>query len=61
MNPPEKLLTKEAVADLLGVSPRTVLDWFYQGRFPAAKVGKRAVRFHWSVVERAMVKKEIKP
>ena len=59
--PPEKLLPKEAIAELLGVKPRTVLVWYERGKFDGIKVGKRAVRFYWSVVERAMVKKETKP
>ena len=40
----ERLLTARELAELLGVSPSTVLDWFEAGRLPGFELG-RAVRF----------------
>ncbi len=48
----ERLLTARELADLLGLSPATVLDWFEAGRLPGFKLGGRAVRFRPSEVER---------
>lgn len=47
---PEPLVTANFIADVLGVRPDTVLDWFEDGRLPGFKVG-RAVRFRWSEIE----------
>ena len=46
----ERLLTAREVADLLGMSPATILDWFESGRLPGFKLG-RAVRFRASDVD----------
>ena len=46
----EPLLTARELAELLGLSPSTVLDWFEAGRLPGFKLG-RAVRFRESEVE----------
>jgi excisionase family DNA binding protein len=54
--PPEKLLPKDAIADRLGVKPRTVWVWYRRGKIAGVRVGGR-LRFYWSAVERAMVKK----
>jgi excisionase family DNA binding protein len=40
----ERLLTAAEVADLVGVSPDTVIDWHEARKIPSFKVG-RAVRF----------------
>ena len=53
--PPEKLLPKEAIADLVGMRPRTVLGWYHTGKIKGVKIGRR-VRFYWSAVEAALVK-----
>jgi excisionase family DNA binding protein len=39
------LMTKEEVAELLRVNPRTVERWAKDGELPAVKL-KRTVRFH---------------
>lgn len=46
----EPLLTARELAELLGLSASTVLDWFEAGRLPGFKLG-RAVRFRESEVE----------
>jgi excisionase family DNA binding protein len=46
----ERLLTARELAELLGVSASTVLDWFEAGRLRGLKLG-RVVRFRASVVE----------
>jgi excisionase family DNA binding protein len=51
---PERLLTARELADILGVKPATVLDWFEAGRLPGFRLGGRfgsPVRFRWSEVE----------
>ena len=45
----EPLRTTAEIAELLGFSPSTILDWFEAGRLPGFKVG-RAVRFRQSEV-----------
>ena len=46
----ERLLTARELAELLGLSAATVLDWFEAGRLPGFKLG-RVVRFRESEVE----------
>ncbi|HEY8725914.1 MAG TPA: helix-turn-helix domain-containing protein [Gaiellaceae bacterium] len=46
----DRLLRAREVADLLGLSPATVLDWFESGRLPGFKLSSRAVRFRESEV-----------
>ena len=41
----ERLLRAREVAELLDVSPATVLDWWQDGRIPGFRVAGRAVRF----------------
>ncbi len=45
----ERLLTAAEVAELLGFSTGTILDWFEADRLPGFKLG-RAVRFRESEV-----------
>jgi excisionase family DNA binding protein len=45
----DRLVTAAEVADLLGFTSGTVLDWFEAGRLPGFKIG-RAVRFRESEV-----------
>jgi excisionase family DNA binding protein len=40
----ERLYTARQIAEVLGVAPGTILDWWEQGRIPGFKFG-RAVRF----------------
>jgi excisionase family DNA binding protein len=50
----ERLLTARELAELLGLSPATVLDWHEQGRIPSFRLGGRKgapVRFRWSEVD----------
>jgi excisionase family DNA binding protein len=49
---PSPLLTIAEVAELLGVSERTLETWRYRGRGPAfIRVGKKVVRYRLSDVE----------
>jgi excisionase family DNA binding protein len=45
----ERLLTAREIAELLGFSASTVLDWFEAGRLPGFKIGN-AVRFRESEI-----------
>lgn len=47
----ERLLTAREVAELLGLSPATVLDWHEAGRIPSFKLPTGPVRFRASEVE----------
>ena len=47
---PERLLTARQVAELLGFSSATIVDWAEAGKVPAFKVGGR-LRFRVSEVE----------
>jgi excisionase family DNA binding protein len=46
----DRLLKAREVAELLGLSPATVLDWFESGRLPGFKLSTRAVRFRESEI-----------
>ncbi len=46
----ERLRTAAEVAELLGLSTSTILDWFEAGRLPGFKLGT-AVRFRPAEVE----------
>jgi excisionase family DNA binding protein len=46
----EPLLRAREVAELLGVAPATVLDWFEAGKLPGFRLSSRAVRFRESEV-----------
>jgi len=46
----DRLLRAREVAELLGLSAATVLDWFESGRLPGFKLSSRAVRFRESEV-----------
>jgi excisionase family DNA binding protein len=45
-----KLLTPDAVADLLSVSRGTVYNWAYRRKVPSVKIG-RCLRFRQQVIE----------
>lgn len=47
----DRFLTKQEVAQRLGIRPRTVAVWAREGRLPVYRVG-RYLRFKWSEVER---------
>lgn len=56
----ERLLTAREVAELLGFSASTILDWFESGRLPGFKLG-RAVRFRLSEIEEFIEQSRAKP
>lgn len=45
-----RLLTARELAELLGFSPSTIVDWAERGELPAFKIGGR-LRFRLSEVE----------
>jgi len=47
----EKLLNARQLAEGLGISPHTVLDWFEAGLMPGFKLNGRSVRFREDEVE----------
>lgn len=50
----DRLLTARELAEYLGLSPATVLDWFESGRLPGFRLGGRKggpVRFRLGEVE----------
>jgi excisionase family DNA binding protein len=50
----DRLLTARELAEYLGLSPSTILDWFEAGRLPGFRLGGRKggpVRFRVSEVE----------
>jgi excisionase family DNA binding protein len=50
----EALLTARQVAEMLGISPDTALDWFEQGRIPGFRLTRRIgspVRFRGSEID----------
>ena len=51
----EAFITKETVAERLGVTPETVRRWASDGRLPSHHFGRR-LRFKWSEVESALMK-----
>jgi excisionase family DNA binding protein len=46
----DRLLKAREVAELVGLSPSTVLDWWQDGRLPGFRLSSRAVRFRESEV-----------
>ncbi len=57
--PPEKLLPKAAIAELLGVTPRTVWKWYRRGKLAGVQFGGKGgpIRFYWSAVAKAVLPK----
>lgn len=50
------LATQREVAELWGVSERTVRSWIAEGRVPAYRVGTRALRLDLDEVEAALMR-----
>jgi excisionase family DNA binding protein len=46
----DRLLRAREVAELLDLSPATVLDWWEAGKLPGFRLSSRAVRFRESEV-----------
>lgn len=44
-------LTVSEVAGLLQVSPETIREWFYAGKFQGLQTGNRILIWRWSVLE----------
>jgi excisionase family DNA binding protein len=53
----DRLLTAAEIAELLGLSPATILDWFEADRLPGFRLGGRKggpVRFRLAEIEEAL-------
>jgi excisionase family DNA binding protein len=50
------LLTKDELAKLLNVHPRTINAWMAARRIPFVRVGPRMVRYDKHAVERALAR-----
>jgi excisionase family DNA binding protein len=57
----DRLLRAREVAELLGLSTATVLDWFESGRLPGFKLSSRAVRFRESEVLTWLEERRVAP
>ena len=55
------LLTARQVAELLAVSPETVLRWTRRGKLPAIKLPSRAIRYRPDELERWLAERATKP
>ena len=53
------LLTARAVADILGVSPETVLRWTRRGEIPAMRLPSGAIRYRPSALDRWLAAREL--
>ncbi|MEI6078559.1 MAG: helix-turn-helix domain-containing protein [Verrucomicrobiota bacterium] len=49
----EGLLTKEQLAAMLGIKPRTVAKWALAGKLPTLRVGC-LLRFKWAEIENSL-------
>ena len=47
-----RLLTGREVADMLGVSNKTVLRWALEGELPSIRLSNRAIRFREGEIDR---------
>lgn len=47
----DRLLTAREVAELLGLSPETVLRWWRDGRIPGFRLKSNVLRFRRSEIE----------
>jgi excisionase family DNA binding protein len=47
----DRLVTAREFADLLGVSPETVLRWTRRGELPAIRLPGRAIRYREAEIE----------
>jgi excisionase family DNA binding protein len=54
----EKLLTVDELAEALKLKPATLRRWSYERRIPLVRVGRRAVRYRLTDVERILVRDE---
>jgi excisionase family DNA binding protein len=57
---PKRLLSKQELAAVLGVSTRTIENWLAQKRIPQLRLSARLTRFSLPKVESALARYEIK-
>jgi excisionase family DNA binding protein len=57
----DRLLKVDDVADLLGVSPKTVYGWVYQRAIPFVKPSRTTLRFRRSEIEAWLDDRSIAP
>jgi excisionase family DNA binding protein len=56
----ERLLTYQALSELVGLPVRTLRHLTYSGVIPHVRLGHKLVRFQPSRVEKALAKREVK-
>ncbi|MBI4664446.1 MAG: excisionase family DNA-binding protein [Verrucomicrobia bacterium] len=57
---PNRLLTKDELAQRLAICRRSVENLMHQRRIPFVRLGGKLVRFDWERVKEALAKFEIK-
>ena len=57
---PKRLLSKKEIAEILGVSPRTIEAWLAQRRIPQLRFSPRLTRFDLPKVLAALDRYEVK-
>jgi excisionase family DNA binding protein len=59
--PAEALLDVHAAAELLGVKPRTLQQWVWQGKVPYVRLGPRMTRFRPEALREWVLAREAQP
>ena len=57
---PKRLLSKKELAQVLGISTRTIENWLAQKRIPQLRLSARLTRFNLPRVEAALARYEIR-
>ena len=57
---PKRLLSKKEIAEILGVSPRTIEAWLAQRRIPQLRLSPRLTRFDLPKVLAALARYEVR-
>ena len=55
---PDELLTADAVAKRLGLTPGTIKQWYRDGRIPGLRLSHKVLRFRWAAVLSALEAKQ---
>jgi excisionase family DNA binding protein len=55
-----ELVSKQELALIVGVSPRTIDNWIAQKRIPFIRLSARLIKFNWERVKAALARYEIK-
>ena len=57
---PKRLLSKRELAQVIGVSQRTIENWLAQKRIPQLRLSARLIRFSLPKVEAALARYEVR-